>query len=332
VSTVTLPLPAVNNLRITAADTSSAALTWNTVSGITGYQIYFAQSATEPDEGAYASLTSPGAGDTGYTHTGLSTGNTYWYKIRAVWAVHGNGPWSMVRFITLGAPDLTAAIDMATYTLDADFEDVTKAASSADKRLQSNSDNSNYQFDGLYAANDADYLYVALKYDKAPSMWQNDWITVWIDNTKSATGGAATNGTYSIAQFQTFSPAATVEYSFSQRQNGLTQTTATDNPVNVTKNGSWAGEGNLWSPTLPAGFTGSVIVKYRIPLVNIGYAAVGDELRIAAANTQGWNSAENPTMGGFIPMSAITSFVEGEWGEVQTITIDMSKALAYTVK
>jgi hypothetical protein len=216
------------------------------------------------------------------------------------------------------AVDFTASINMTTATLDADFLDPLKASRSADYSPITKTDGSNYQMAGLYAANDATYLYIALDYgDARPAMWRFDWITVWIDNTASTTGGAATStGNYRIAANQTITP-ATIEASISQWQNAVT-------PSTVTKNATWTNVGdNLYAP--PAG---STVIKYRIPLAGIGGAAKGHELKILAAHTQGWENGNDPRVGGLIPTGAVT----GAGADAGTVAINMGSALSYTVK
>jgi uncharacterized repeat protein (TIGR02543 family) len=55
-------------------------LNWNSVSGAAGYRVYSAASPAE----TYTLAGSTGAGVTGFTHTGLPSGTTYYYRVAAL--------------------------------------------------------------------------------------------------------------------------------------------------------------------------------------------------------------------------------------------------------
>jgi len=140
---------------------------------------------------------------------------------------------------------------------------------------------------------------------------------VWIDNTNSTTGGAATTGNYRIAANQTINPSATIEFSFSHRQNSVT-------PALVTKNTAWTNVGdNLQSPG-----AGDFVIKYRIPLAGIGGAVKNNVLKILVSNTQGWNNGSRPVVGCIVPADAVT----GAFADSDTVVVNMDGALSYTVK
>ena len=70
--------PAVpTNLKAVSAGYNSAKLTWTAVAGATGYSIY--QSTTSTSGFAYIKAVT----STSYTNTGLTTGTTYYYQIKA---------------------------------------------------------------------------------------------------------------------------------------------------------------------------------------------------------------------------------------------------------
>jgi fibronectin type 3 domain-containing protein len=72
------PVPAKpTGLKATVASTTSIKVSWNTVAGATGYSIY---RSTSPDSG-FTYL--KGVTTNSYTNTGLTTGKTYYYKVRA---------------------------------------------------------------------------------------------------------------------------------------------------------------------------------------------------------------------------------------------------------
>ncbi len=72
------PVPAtVTGAKAARATSSSVKLTWSAVSGATKYEVYRATTST----GTYTKLTETAS--TAYTNTKLTTGKTYYYKVRA---------------------------------------------------------------------------------------------------------------------------------------------------------------------------------------------------------------------------------------------------------
>ena len=61
------------------AKSHAVAMKWNPIAGVNGYEVYRATSAT----GTYTRVASVSATTTSYTHSGLSSGKTYYYKVRA---------------------------------------------------------------------------------------------------------------------------------------------------------------------------------------------------------------------------------------------------------
>ncbi|TDK65107.1 SpoIID/LytB domain-containing protein [Bacillus salipaludis] len=74
----TKPIPSVPpNFKATRLSSKSIKVTWNSVSGASGYEVYRATSS----KGSYRLLKSTTS--LNYTNTGLERGNTYYYKLRA---------------------------------------------------------------------------------------------------------------------------------------------------------------------------------------------------------------------------------------------------------
>ncbi len=68
------------------ASSTSVKITWNKISGATGYRIY----RTDPKTGKYQYVTQIGSGSTTtYTEKGLAKNTSYQYKIRAYRTVNG---------------------------------------------------------------------------------------------------------------------------------------------------------------------------------------------------------------------------------------------------
>lgn len=101
-----LPLSAPGNFEAASDGADEIDLTWDAVANALSYEIYY--SSTEG--GTYVLLTTPGAGDTSYSHTGLSEGSTIFYRIRAVGdlVVYNNSAYSTDSATTETLGDVTA--------------------------------------------------------------------------------------------------------------------------------------------------------------------------------------------------------------------------------
>ena len=101
------------NLKATAVNSTSIKLTWGSVPGATGYEIFRAASATAATEsiGTTSSVT--------YTDTGLMTGTPYFYYIRAYRTGNGTNIYSDLSTAVIIAPlpvaPATLAITVASY-------------------------------------------------------------------------------------------------------------------------------------------------------------------------------------------------------------------------
>jgi arabinogalactan endo-1,4-beta-galactosidase len=320
----TPPLSAPPGFRVSATNTNSIGLAWNAVSGATAYKIYHVQSSSAPADSAYTPLSGAdnlGSAVTTYTHSGLQNTETHYYKISAVFGSHGEGPKSGEVHATTGAPPSYATVNMGTGVLDADFGDSSKATSST--ASLSPTKNGNYDIEGLYVANDATNLYIALDFgSKQPSGYSNDRLIVLIDNTNSSAGGV---NDIKVAQTQTLASGVSLEgYAMKIMNAALAGTTGV--ACNVS---SWVGGDSaanwLYTPGAPAD---AKVVKFSIPLANIGSAVAGNTLRVFAAFSQGWSNTDI-RVGDIIPANAVTS---GGTVDSATIDIDMAQALSYTVK
>ncbi|MGJ7920823.1 Ig-like domain-containing protein [Neobacillus sp. LXY-4] len=77
VNVTVVPVSAPTNFKAVSSTYNSAKLTWTAVSGASGYEIYRATSST----GTYTKIATTTS--TSYLNTGLDTGKTYYYKVRA---------------------------------------------------------------------------------------------------------------------------------------------------------------------------------------------------------------------------------------------------------
>jgi hypothetical protein len=76
---VMVKIPTPGGLEATVSE-GSIDLSWNAVSGAAGYRVYSAASSA----GTYTPAGSTGAGVTSFTHTGLPSGTTYYYRVAAL--------------------------------------------------------------------------------------------------------------------------------------------------------------------------------------------------------------------------------------------------------
>ena len=96
--TVAAYLKKVENVKASSSSYNSNKITWSKVSGANGYKIYRATSKN----GKYSSIkTITSVSTLSYTNTGLQTGKTYYYKVRAYRLVNGSkiyGDFSLVAY------------------------------------------------------------------------------------------------------------------------------------------------------------------------------------------------------------------------------------------
>ncbi|MGN0399823.1 MAG: transglutaminase domain-containing protein [Blautia sp.] len=94
-------MPEVPVLKVSSPKSGRAALTWNEIQGSSGYQIWRAQK----EEGPYSIVKSITDGKvTSYTNSGLESGKTYYYKVRAYIELEGKktfGEYSQVQSILI---------------------------------------------------------------------------------------------------------------------------------------------------------------------------------------------------------------------------------------
>jgi len=111
-----LTVPAPGSFKITNSSATSVKLSWNKVSGASGYQIYRATSKN----GTYKKIKTITSGSsTSCTNKSLKNGKTYYYKIRAYKTVDGNKKYSkfcdiLSKKVTLGKPTVTANVKNAS--------------------------------------------------------------------------------------------------------------------------------------------------------------------------------------------------------------------------
>jgi hypothetical protein len=109
VTTTIPPLPAPDNLSASGAN-NTITLTWNSVSGATGYTLYWDNvSGIDSSDTAITSITNDN-----YTHSNMDNGSTYYYKVAAVNS-SGTGTLSSVASALLSA-NITASFTFNNHT------------------------------------------------------------------------------------------------------------------------------------------------------------------------------------------------------------------------
>lgn len=100
------PLSAPANFAAVANGGDVIDLTWDAVANASGYELYYSLTGT----GGWTLLSSLDSGDVSYSHTGLSAGVTFFYRIRAMGdlVIYNNSLYSTTSATTETAGDVTA--------------------------------------------------------------------------------------------------------------------------------------------------------------------------------------------------------------------------------
>ena len=94
----TVAVPATPSITAEPASYNSNKISWNKVLGVSAYQIYRATSST----GTYSLLKTTTS--TSYTNSGLTTGKTYYYKVRAYKTIDGEKVYSSFSSVKSAKP------------------------------------------------------------------------------------------------------------------------------------------------------------------------------------------------------------------------------------
>lgn len=98
-ATSTKPMPSVPaSVKAASSSYTSIKVSWAAVSGASGYEVYKSTSKA----GSYSKISTTSA--VSYTNTGLSTGKTYYYKVRAYRTVGGKKVYSSYCAVVSGKP------------------------------------------------------------------------------------------------------------------------------------------------------------------------------------------------------------------------------------
>lgn len=94
----------VKNVKASSKSYNSIKITWNKAAGADGYKIYRATSKS----GKYSAIkTVTSASTLSYTNTGLTTGKTYYYKVRAYTTINGSKVYGSYSSVVSAKPSLS---------------------------------------------------------------------------------------------------------------------------------------------------------------------------------------------------------------------------------
>ena len=94
----------VQNVKASSKSYNSIKITWNKATGADGYKIYRATSKS----GKYSAIkTVTSASTLSYTNTGLTTGKTYYYKVRAYTTINGSKVYGSYSSVVSAKPSLS---------------------------------------------------------------------------------------------------------------------------------------------------------------------------------------------------------------------------------
>ena len=106
----------VQNVKASSKSYNSIKITWNKAAGADGYKIYRASSKS----GKYSAIkTVTSASTLSYTNTGLTTGKTYYYKVRAYTTINGSKVYGSYSSVVSAKPSLskpTSKVSSLTYS------------------------------------------------------------------------------------------------------------------------------------------------------------------------------------------------------------------------
>ena len=106
----------VQNVKASSKSYNSIKITWNKAAGADGYKIYRATSKS----GKYSAIkTVTSASTLSYTNTGLTTGKTYYYKVRAYTTINGSKVYGSYSSVVSAKPSLskpTSKVSSLTYS------------------------------------------------------------------------------------------------------------------------------------------------------------------------------------------------------------------------
>jgi uncharacterized protein YjdB len=276
------PVPSVpTSVKAASFSYNSVKISWNAVTGASGYEVYRAASST----GTYTFITRGTA--TSYNNTGLTTGTSYYYKVRAYRTVGTTriygGYSSIVSSKPIpSTPTSVKAVSSSYNSIDVSWSAVTgasgyevyrAAAAAGTYTLVSSSTATNFTNKGLLAA--TTYYYKVRAYRTMGS------VKVYSNYSSAVSGTTAAVNVTSISLDKTTSDLLvgetdnlTATIAPENSTNKTIKWTSSDNTV-VTVDGTGkltaikAGEATVTATTVDGGKTSSCVVTVTSPIVNV---------------------------------------------------------------
>jgi len=190
-----------------------------------------------------------------------------------------------------------------------------------------------YDISKMTLNNTANALIITLDFADNIAGWENDRITIFIDNTASSAGGASYQGAEawekSAADYVTVINGSLEGYVYQRLPKLSSSGTSMDDPGIVEGGTSSITSWTISNWALIAN-PETTSVTYTIPFSNIASPAVGDVVKVFAAISNCWTTAGGTVIVmDVIPAIAATGSRTDEQND--TLTVDMEKAFAYTI-
>ena len=178
----------------------------------------------------------------------------------------------------------------------------------------------NAKINSVTLSNDDTNVYVSVGFDGVPTGWENDHISILIDDANLETGSATYTDSTDGAPASYLTVGSTVEFfGYEVLKSG--------SPVNMTSDTTWTQNTSDWK-----WYGSNATVKYTIPFASIGtnVATSSDTLRVVVFFSAGWSgSIGDSHVYSAVPAAAAT--VTKKSGDADTLAIDFSKALCMTI-
>jgi Fibronectin type 3 domain-containing protein len=298
---------APTGLTVTSHTSSAVALGWTASDTAASYNVY-----RSLDNVTYTTLAT-GVTATAYTDSTVSSMTNYYYKVSGVNVVGESDKSSYVSAYPV--------ITLDGILSSSEYWTNTAVASTSSDSITSAS----YDISNLYVTNDATNLYIAIKFASAPKLWKDYRVTILLDNKSVTTGSAATTtATWNTGAATALTIAAgSVEAQITTYGDGGTVTTMGGGSC-----------GTSWSGSDSSGYTpATAVLEYSIPLSSVGSLTSGNIVyTYAAVSEYTWGSAAQAGIVDHIPASAGTLTYDSTWPNYEADSVNMTNALAYTVK
>lgn len=317
---------------------TKVTLSWTASSNAESYAVYYKSTGDYAQFGLSTTKTKTSV-------TGLTTGTEYTFKVVATNVTKSKESNEVIATPTYPTMTLDGTLSESECWTDTDVASTSTDSIAAD----SDATTSNYDISAIYVTNDATNVYVAIQFAETPWFWKNERLTILLDNASKTTGGAATLAAvsensgnyyhYGISSTLALASGSSVEAQITTfMSDGWAPTIA-----NYYASGALHSEQTgiaTWSATASYDSTtykntlNSNVVEYSIPLADVDSLAVGDVVYVYVADSHSGDSdaTGSAAVADNCPAAA-SSATAGAWASTgASVTVDMTKALSYTIK